>query len=257
MWTFLLGLFLGTLLGLNYKLVINQLSRLLGIPEKELLEIHGEAPKPAPEEPSKPVLPLIPQKSSEARKEDDSKDPESDKTKEKEQKAQPEEKTEEETPKDSESEIKKDNSKESSGIEAGKEISVSKAVKTEQEEAPEPMPKKVDLELEVLLPNWVDFPLRRPQIQFQFQSENGEHSFTELLELGEKGAVQLEPEAQYNLKAKMIRMSTMVKPFNWSGRFNPSTVFSVGRERIKVTYLTPRTLRDRANLKLEVIAANP
>lgn len=255
MWTFFLGLFLGVLLGLNYKLVINQLSRLLGIPEKELLEIHGEAPKSAIPEPSKPSLPLTAQKSSKAQKEDEV-DLESNGAKEKEQKAPSEEKAEE-APKESEAESKEDNSKEPSEIEAGKEVCISKDVKKEQEEAPEPLPKMVDLELEVLLPNWVDFPLRRPQIQFQFQSENGEHSFTELLELGEKGAVQLEPETQYNLKAKMIRMSTMVKPFNWSGRFNPSTVFSVGRERMKVTYLTPRTLRDRANLKLEVIAAVP
>ncbi|MDF1667841.1 MAG: hypothetical protein P1V97_39250 [Planctomycetota bacterium] len=256
MWIFLLGLFLGTLLGLNYSLVINQLSSLLGIPKEELLQIHGEAPKS--------VAGTVNEKTTDAKEdapclsrpdleENHSQEAKKEREDKKDQVQAPREPVAEDASNESIKEGKEELKE--SVVEAGSGQPVKPLAGAEKLVQAVPETKKQELEVEVLLPNWIDFPLRRPQIQFQFQSEDGKDSFNEIFELGEKRSVRLEPDTQYSLHSKMIKMSTMVKPFNWSGRFNPSTVFSVGQERLRVTYLTPRTLRNRANLKIEAIAA--
>lgn len=264
MWTFLLGLVLGTLLGLNYKLVINQLSSLLGIPEGELLQIH--------EAPAKPVIPTrsegapvsdkLDLSNREASSEQDS------------EKARTEERAKAGLKTEGEARSAPELAGVDSKIEDHKEVEaalqengegeLAEKVQEKALEATGTVEKSVgveelkrqDLEVEVQMPNWVDFPLRRPQIQFEFRSENGQHVLNEIFELGEKRSVSLERNTQYSLNARMIRMSAMVKPFSWSGRFNPSCSLSVAdKESLRVTYLTPRTLRDRADLKIEVIPA--
>lgn len=241
MGTFLLGLALGILLGLNYRLIVDQLSELFGLPERDLLETTLPVfdNLPSAKALAAPLLSSTESKAPETRAE-----PAAPFTEDKAAKALNEAPTPEPTPiEEPPAPVAKPIAEPSTGRPEDR---------TEEPKAapePEPKPKKLEVELEVTIPEWIDFPVSKPQIEFSIQATDGRHSLNEVLNLGETETIYLERNTPYLVTAKMVRMTTMLRPFNWSGRYNDSLTFMISdHQAIKLQYKTPPTLRDRASL---------